>query len=406
MDLLLTAEDRALLAGVDWALADGVRLKHWWEERRAIQHFAERFWLRRSFNPAGYSFGFFDVASLARGPLAVMGLFQELSFDASKPISPPQVRDELREFVLRYFMRVSSLRLPEAYPSGDPSSQTKLGGPLSWCPTDYIDRVGFGFSQLFYKEAGTGQIGRFPPGMQYEIIDLREIGSRYEWILAKVQLYAFNLKFQPFGPDGPGLTIPLGESQYLLISPHFVLDDNSSTPASIGRFHTGYALLRNPGPTGLLAYGPGEFLAGFQTIEFTVEPSGAIRAGMAFVVDRPRQILNVPVNPVRWGMIAASLFSEALASRFQRPFDVGSTQSEGLGFDPFTAFIDTSNYLTAGLAEREFCVSLRTLELDFLVQHFQQHYEMIVGATSTWNQVANWLDSDTIPLWVKKGVLA
>ena len=127
--------------------------------------------------------------------------------------------------------------------------------------------------------------------------------------------------------------------------------------------------------------------------------------GMAFVVDRPRQILNVPLNPFYWGVAAADLFSFGVASSMLQSLQAQFNPSRGSGVDLVTAFIDVSNLLTGGLAERELCVSKRTLEIDFLTQHFTQHYEMIVGATSTWNQVADWLDPASIPSWVRKGVL-
>jgi hypothetical protein len=405
MALIAPDDENALLAGVDRALEDGLCLKRWWEQTLARQDFPDRFDLRRSFNPAGSSYGYFGVTPLPHGPLPVMGLLQEMAFDASKPNLPAQARDEIREFVLHYFMRVSSLRQPEGYPV-DPAQASRLGGPLSWCPTDNINRIGFGFSQLYYKMAGTGEIGRIPAGSQYEIVDLREIGPTYDWILAKVQLYAFNLNFHPFGPDGPGLSIPLNESQYILLSPHFIVDDSSATQGAIGRYHLGYALLKNPGPQGLLAYGPGEFRAGFQTIEFTINEDGAIHVCMAFLVDQPRQILNVPINPFTWSIKATNLLSLGLMSGFLNSFQARLDQRASPGFDPVGGFIDLANLSTGGLASRELCISMRTLEVDFLVQHFMQHYEMIVGAQCTWNQVANWLQPNSIPEWAKRGVLA
>ena len=39
-----------------------------------------------------------------------------------------------------------------------------------------------------------------------------------------------------------------------------------------------------------------------------------------------------------------------------------------------------------------------------LVQHFMQHYSMIVNALLTWRQIPNWLDEKSLPEWVKTGV--
>jgi hypothetical protein len=74
--------------------------------------------------------------------------------------------------------------------------------------------------------------------------------------------------------------------------------------------------------------------------------------------------------------------------------------------DPVFAFIDAMNLLTAGAAARLFCVSHRDLETGFMVQHFMQHYDMIVGALSTWSQIHDWLDEAALPDWVKHGTVA
>src|SRR5258705_9589976 len=99
-----------LLASVNGALDDGVELMRWWEEREAHRDYAERFDLRRSFNPAGESFGFFDVAELGNKRVAVQGVVQEMKFDTPKLGPPERMRDQLRQFVLGYFMRVSSVK--------------------------------------------------------------------------------------------------------------------------------------------------------------------------------------------------------------------------------------------------------------------------------------------------------
>ena len=38
--------------------------------------------------------------------------------------------------------------------------------------------------------------------MQYAIVDLREIGPTYDWVVLKVRIFDFRLSFQPFGPGG------------------------------------------------------------------------------------------------------------------------------------------------------------------------------------------------------------
>ena len=46
-----------------------------------------------------------------------------------------------------------------------------------------MHRKGFGFSQLYYK-LRDGGVARFPPEQEFAIVDVRELYSRYEWIVA------------------------------------------------------------------------------------------------------------------------------------------------------------------------------------------------------------------------------
>ena len=44
------------------------------------------------------------------------------------------------------------------------------------------------------------------------------------------------------------------------------------------------------------------------------------------------------------------------------------------------------------------------IEKDFLVTHFMQHYQMIVGSLLTWRRVPDWLDSSALPETATTGV--
>src|SRR5215216_4251480 len=107
----LTDQDLALIASVESALADGLALKQWWDQTYRANSFRERFELERVFNRPADSFGFFDQVALTRGVLPVMGNFQRMFYD--RPRTPANLnrpaaewmRDQIREFVLHYFMR-------------------------------------------------------------------------------------------------------------------------------------------------------------------------------------------------------------------------------------------------------------------------------------------------------------
>jgi hypothetical protein len=49
-----------------------------------------------------------------------MGIVEDLLYDQPKQAGPQQIRNEFREFVLRYFMRISAFDDPEAYAQPGP----------------------------------------------------------------------------------------------------------------------------------------------------------------------------------------------------------------------------------------------------------------------------------------------
>jgi len=93
----LTDEDRDLLNGVDSALADGLALKRWWEEKNATQSYAKRCELVREFNESKSSFAFFDDVSCDGQSLPIMGTVDEMLYDKQKDKPNAKLRDQFRE---------------------------------------------------------------------------------------------------------------------------------------------------------------------------------------------------------------------------------------------------------------------------------------------------------------------
>lgn len=402
------ADEQRILASVEEYLARGIALKRWWDEGGALAPASERFPLGRTFNRPDESFGFFGVAPVAGAALPVMGNFQGMFYD--QPKSPQTavlraaaaawMRRQLREFVLNYFMRISSFRPPAGYADPEGGPAPPLLRPVSWCPQTDISRQGFGFSQLFYKLRDGGVVGRFPDEERSAIVDLREMGTKYEWIVLRVRIFDFTLTFKPLGPHGPQLVLPLHEDSLLVVSRDFVVDQDDPAPGVLGRYGFGYAFIKNPRP-GLLAYGPGEFDAAFETIFFSVLAGGVVRVEMAFVANRPERILNLSLNPAQWGLQLADLMSFGMASRFLG--GLAPPPLPGQVDDPVFGFITLANLLSAGQAAQTLCISRSQLEKDFLVVHFMQHYNAIAGSLLTWRQVADWLNRAALPEWVVSG---
>ncbi len=408
-----SAAERRILGRVEEALAIGLELQQWWEGVAAGRTQVERFDLISSFNRPAESYEFFGVAPVSTGDLRVMGNYQEMFYDHPKARPARQrpaadwMQDQVREFVLRYFMRISDFRQPEVRPdTATGSSLPPLVRELGWCPQEDVERGGFGFTQLFYKRADTGEIGRFPPEKKYAIVDLREIGTRYQWIVTRVRIFDFNITVKPLGSHGPTFQFPLREDSYLVTSRELVTHGERPAPGVLGRYGFGYAFISDPSAEDLLVYGPSQLQPAFETIDFEVLDSGEVRVEMAFTAYRPDRILNLNLDPVDWGLTAANIATLGLAAPFLTPvkeaFDRLPLPEASV--DPVFGSVSLANLLTGGLAARELCISREQLEKDFLIQHFMQHYEMAVGSLLTWRQIPDWLDRQALPKWVITGV--
>lgn len=406
---VLTEGDLAVIQDVERALADGLELKRWWERKEVDGDYAEQFELARTFGRAARVTGFFDTAPLNGRPFDLMGLVQEMLFDQAKQASPEKVRDELREFILHYFLRVSSFHEPQAYVSRDQSTKGDVRRalqPFSFCPQEVSDKYGFGYSQLFYKLRGSGFVGKFPAHLQSRIVDLRTLCDIYDWVVMRVSIFNFNINYTPFADGRFSLLVPLQEETYIAVSRDFVVNEDDPTPGLLGRYGLGYALLKPAPRSSVFAYGPGYFTAGFQTIKFIIDRAGGSRVQMAFVSNRPTQVMSLDFNPVTLGASVANLFTFGLTSRlFGRALGVFERLSPSINnFDPVTTYINIINVLTGGMANDALCASLAALEKNpMLLTHFMEHYNLISGALMTWRSVQSWLDPADVPPAVRGG---
>lgn len=418
----VTRDAAAVLANAEASLRRGLDLKRWWDEAYRTDSFAQKFQLTVSIDRPDESFGFFDVAKVDGRDMRIMGNYQSLLYDrpksptASKALAAQWIRDQVRQFALRYFMRVSSFFQPETFiqpdtlipPQDRPQTPSWLR-PLSWCPERNPVEIGFGFEQLYYKAAGDGQVRPFQEIEETKIVDLRRIGPEFEWILPWVTIFNFNFVTQPFGPGTPSLSVPLSEGSYLVMNRDFVVNEEEPSPGLLGRYGFGYSFIKNPelsNPVFNLAYGPGEFDAAIEIIQWTVDTEGKILVEAIFVVNRPTSISSVSLNPFNWAYGAAGLLTLGASRYLLAPFQqaVDRLPGSGLSFDPARLLVSTANLMTGGLAARDFCISLEQLERDFLVQHFQQHYQTLVGSLQTWRQIPNWLaPEEELPRWVVTG---
>jgi hypothetical protein len=404
----LPEDVRLVAAAAEAALSGARQLRAHWRRADAAGNYGRRFELVRTFNEPDTSFGFFDNAIVDGRPLAVMGNFDEALFDRPKSSETRVYQSQLREFVLRYLMRVSDFRLPNAYADPGRAAPHRVGNPLNWCPDETPLYQGFGYSQWYYKSRATGEVGCFPDDCRFQIVDLREIGKTYEWIMIRVKIFDFTVTLRPFGDGAPELVVPLDEESFLVVAADFVEDDDrpiveADGSRTVGRYGFGYGYVKSP--ASLIAYGPGQFDAAFQEIHFRVFDNGEVWSRLTFVANQPKNVASVPVAPVDWLLRLTNLATLGLGAPLLMPL------SEALGrvttrlgrFDPVLTYTDLANALTGGQAAERFCISREQLQKTFLVRHFIQHYQMLSSALATWRMVGDWTDEPNLPAWVRKG---
>jgi hypothetical protein len=299
-------------------------------------------------------------------------------------------------------MRVSDFVVPDVYVAERGGPSAWWPDALSWCTTaDAAPRGGFGFSQLFAKRAGSTVVERFAPEEAFAVIDLREIGTVYDWLIVKVQIFDFMFRFSVPGV-GLDITVPLAEESYLVVAPEFITDDPQG-----GRFGLGYAFVRNR-QLGTLAYGPGEFEAAFEQIDYCVEPDGQVRVRMFFAANRPTAIVNLSLDPFTWLAGGLNLATAGIARDTIRSWEGAykRLQLTWPSIDPVYLFIALANLLTLGQAAEQACISTDQPDRLFLAQHFKQHYQAITGSIATWRHVRDWTDAASLPDWVRVGANA
>jgi len=421
-----TPAHNLVLPEVQEYLTRGLALRRWWDEIEKKGGPQNTFPIERSFNRPTRSFGFFDEVEVQGKMLPVLGDVQEMFYDQVRAPAGHEHSEltlaQMREFVMKYLLRITSFPQPEAYSDASSPVPPPAFARLSWCPAPATERSGFGFSQLFNKSASSGAVQAFPSYERNAIVDQRLLGQVYDWIVLKVRIFDFVFKFRPFGPHGPELVFSENEESYLVVQEEFInhkdYSEGSSVPVRaasaigehgtgkyrpIGDYGIGYSFIKNPIQSAF-GFGPGEFDAAIQLINFRIYETGYISVRMVFIANRLRQVSNIAIDPVSWSFKMADAFSFGLASRMFAPVRGILDQAQLRTYiDPVSSYINLANLISGGDAARSLCISNETLEKAALLIHFQQHYQTILGTLSTWRQF-DWLNPASLPPWVVSGI--
>ena len=188
---------------------------------------------------------------------------------------------------MKYFMRITSFRQPEAFvDASNPIPRPPWPGSVG-APGRRVTALVSVSSQLFNQPAGSQDaIDPFPSYDRAAIVDQRDIGRRTIGFFSK---FASSISISTSGPSE--ITVRTGVRRKrgeLSGRPQedFVNYRIRPIPGVLGEYGIGYAFVRSPvqGPFG---YGPGEFDAALELINFRVYETGYISVRMVFIANRP-----------------------------------------------------------------------------------------------------------------------
>lgn len=400
-----TEQDLAILENVGPAILEGRDLRQWWERARKTPGLLGRFPVSRQRHAPDTNFGFLDDAVLRAGVLPVAGVTQDQLFDYPKVPAgmagrdPRWVRDQVREFMLRYFMRQTYVAAPNMLPQGPERQPPKALEPLSRCGPGGSKSYGWGYEQWYYRLAESGEIGKFPDAERYRTIDLREIGRKYSWVVFKVNIFQFDFTIPPV-PTGVQLKIPVPQPVYTVCTPDFVVDEENPRPGVLGEYGYGYSVVPDPTYKTLFAAGPSKITNTIETLTLRVLDSGEVRAHMDFVTPQPPQILEF--EPVEWSFRLADLFTFGTASVALAPL---KRLLEGFepSIDPVYTTVRLLNLLTLGVANDDYCINKKQLFKLLMVLHFTDAFHMYDFTASHFRLVPDWTDEKNLPDWAREG---
>ncbi|HVT19297.1 MAG TPA: hypothetical protein VHQ90_24350 [Thermoanaerobaculia bacterium] len=397
------------VAEIEIALAQARELKAWWGRVEAGKAPVERFLLSPPYPGMAATWGFFGEAPVAGQAVPVMGDVGDYFFDQPRvprlatERAAEWMEGQAEEFALRYWLRVQAYALPLPYPElGHLPAPTYLQWLRLCYPAELPAMSGMGNLQRYYKLRAGGRTGEFPPSERRAIVDLRDLGSVYEWITLDTRLFDFNLDLSLVAGDySLALAVPLGITVHNVLSEDLIVNQRRPSPGTRGAFGIGFGMMRDAA-SGVIDYGPGKVQPGMGLQYLQVLDSGEVRLRVVTIMARPDELLNLSLDPVAWGREAADLLTRGAASRFTKPLAQawGQLAGRGLGFDPLLGALRLLNLATGGKAADELCLSKEELEKQIVAKDAVTLRGALLGTRQIWLRVPNWLDPVDIPRWV------
>ncbi|HVT60575.1 MAG TPA: hypothetical protein VHR45_19535 [Thermoanaerobaculia bacterium] len=403
----LTADDWAILENVPTAILEGRSLQSWWARNRATRVVPNSFPVASQIHRPDSNYGFVLDANLSQGMLPIAGVVQDQLYDypkvppGMKRADPAWICAQVKEFVMSYFMRLTSALAPARSPRAPETPPPDFLRAFSLCGSaDQAQRSGWGYQQWYYELQESGRIGKFPESSRYDIVGLQEVGSKYSWVVFLVTIYHFDFTLDFGGANGPKLVISTPQPVYAVMTPDFIVNRKNPEPGVLGEYGYGYSVVKNPTVKSVIAALPATIDNTIETIHFRVLETGEVRAHMDFITPQPPKILNL--NPIQWGFKLADRLSFGLAAPLLAPVE---RLLEGFAptFDPVYTGIRALNLLTAGIAAADYCITKEQLFKTLMTTHFTDVYKMFNLSASHFMMVPDWTDEASLPEWAKHG---
>ncbi len=401
----LNENDLGILGGVNTSIEQGQDLKAWWKANRDTRVHNASFPVARQIHRPDENYGFLMNANLRKGQLPVAGVIQDQIFDFPK--APPHLcddaydhtwmRSQLRTFIMKYFMKVTS-----SSPPSKPPHYSRMGKDTSLSSPAVSPVSGWGYQQSYYKLKATGEVGKFPDAHSTDLIALDEIGVKYDWVVFKINIYQFDFPLDLTGSaNGAKVLISLRQPVHAVMTPDFLIDRENPEPGVLAEYGYGYSVVPDPNYKSVFAAGPSSISNTIETLTFRVLDTGEVRAHMDFITPQPAKIVNF--SPEQLSFSLADSVTFGLASKVFAPLKNFLHEVEP-EIDPVYMGVRLANILTLGLASDEFSVNNEQLFKTLMTLHFTDVFHMFTRTGNHYGMVRDWTDTEHLPLWAKHGL--
>ncbi len=310
-----SAHEKFLVQKAEEAIVNGVELKDWYETRFDEGRInLTTIDIGKPFRLKNRVRVFFDTMKMHGTPTSIMGCVQEGEFTRLEGGSK---RRMLREFVMKEFLQRAHWTSEDGHPGG------------------------FGIEQSLCR-AADGSYQRIREGLRYSLLDLRELGPTFRWILLTVQIHDFVMEFGPIRKR-------FKEAACVVLDSAFTYSIENPTPDCEIEITIGYPFVDFAPIPNVFGFGPGKFGAAIKLYTFLAMRNGDVRTRMAFMA----------------------------APRCEKVFDFGKNVP-----DPVYGGAALASAVTFGLWKTD--AFHRKLDSRMLGQHSRVHQALMDGADKVW----------------------